>query len=331
VEVGYPGVRAWIKSLLKPARLPRTIFNALGIAGAALTALDLTSRVAAWAIKTEGGRFQWYLWISFVIVAGMPVLWLVLYSTVRHDLRKSWERVELGKRASRIQHEMSEAVRRCAADPRTYNVGEDLNRVMSILLEYLRMRLGDAPYAITVKRIEPGRGRLVRVFRDGGQRLDRRSKGDDVSFEDSPVYMRFLKASPEKRVTFIGDTDQVPILEDSFRDRARACGYRTVIGFPLRLPVELEPAIDSGPAHDVKFANLLGFFSIDAPHVGAFEGLLLPPGRGTVNRDDDREPRNDLDIFYGLADSVATILMLTSPVGAMGKGEIDEQRHHRHG
>ena len=294
------------------------MFNALGIAGAFLTFLDLASRFSRFAADTEQGRFQVFLWVSFISVTVSSSLWMVLYSTVRQDLGHSRRRARLGAQASKIQHEMAEAVRRCAAGAKSYDISEDLRHVMALLSEHLRKRLGEAPYAITIKQTEPRSGRLRKVFRDGSQKLGVRAAGDDIKLEESPIYARFAKASRAKKMVYTGNTDQIPILEESFRVRAQTCGYRTVIGFPLRFPVILETETGAvpGSSDEVNFANLMGFFSIDAPRPGAFEGLLKrpkgAPREGTVLRDDDREPQDDLDVFYGLADSIATILMLTS-------------------
>jgi hypothetical protein len=242
--------------------------------------------------------------------------------------------VRLGAFASRIQHEMAEAVRRCAAAPERYRAADELRRIITLLSEYLRKRLGEAPYAITIKRVRQSAEdrRLVMVFRDGGQQLDVRAKGDNIPLTESPIYMRFSTATRTKRLVFIGDTTQMPALEDSFRSRAQSCGYRTVIGFPLRLPalVGLEPEQPSPQGIEFNLSSVMGFLSVDVPEVGALEGLLKEPGKGTSLRDDDREPRDDLDLFYGLADSIATILMLTSAAEASGTGENDERRVHDH-
>jgi hypothetical protein len=310
--------RHWFRDLWTPDRRFRTIFSLAGVIGGVLGVIDLAGRFGAWVVTSEGGRFKGYLWVTFVLFAAMPMLWLGVDRLIREDLRRERGKAKLGTLASRIQHHMAEAVRRFAAKPKTTSIDSVLGLVMTELLEYLRTRLGEHHFAITIKRTTAGTGKLERVYRDGGQKLEDRCKWDLVPLEESPVYARFAKASRAKRFVFISDTDNVPQMEEGFRQRARVCGYRTVFAFPLRQPAPIGPEGSSSTLPgEVKISNLLGFFSIDAPEVGSFDGFLKP---GTA-RDDDREPEDDLDLFYGIADSMATMLVLgSSPSMPSGGG-----------
>lgn len=80
--------------------------------------------------------------------------------------------------------------------------------------------------------------------------------------------------------------------------------YRSTIAFPLRYP-------SHGPS-SAQVAQLVGFLSIDCPDPDAFDGLFdladgkVEPGvhgEGFVEHE-------DMNLFFGLADSVATILVL---------------------
>jgi len=168
-----------------------------------------------------------------------------------------------------------------------------------------------------VKRVE--KRRLIKVFRDDEQH-EKRIVGDRISLEESPVFMRFSQGPAGKKIVYISDTEQMTLLEDKFRSRASVCGYRSILAFPLRMPRAFPRDGSESTAEgedSVKIANLLGFFSIDTPDVGTLDGLL--EGSRSI-RDDDREPKGDLDIFYGLADSMATILMLVSEAATQGGG-----------
>jgi hypothetical protein len=264
-----------------------------------------------------------------VVLSVMPIAWVFLYRLLRREVAAvtraqslAHQAATLGRSAGEIQHHMAEAVRRCASDSSNYALERDLGRVMTELAQYLKTRLGERNYAITIKRTVEGTGKLHKVYRDTGQDLGSRCKWDLIALDDSPVYSRFKKAALAKKIVFIGDTSKMPANEDAFRERARSCNYQTVIAFPVRLPAPMTTA--GGPAlpgtGEFNVAKLLGFFSIDSADVGAFEGLLKPSASGNATRDDDREPQDDLDVFYGIADSLATILVLTS--GAL-KTETD--------
>lgn len=62
----------------------------------------------------------------------------------------------------------------------------------------------------------------------------------------------------------------------------------------------------------VSYANLIGFLAIDAPGVDGFAELFKPLPVGAQRHEDgeDLEPHEDIDFFYGLADALATILVL---------------------
>jgi hypothetical protein len=331
------GPRGWLRLLFSEGRWLDTVWSLITGVGGILGGADLLIRLRHW-VHGPLAQFELYLWLSLAVLSMNTVLWVVLYRTMRHYVNLVDRRTKLGRQAAEVQHRMAEAVRRCAHDATTYDLQKDALRVMAQLMQYLRLRLGhDGRFSITVKRIVPGKGRLQKVFRDPDQPTETRGHWDDIPIEESPVYVRFNVLTNTKRIVFIGDTNNVPATEDGFRGRAQHCGYRTVIAFPLRLPAPMRQDGDADGLRrsgELKVATLLGFFSIDAPDVGAFEELLKPAekkknGEGPT-RDDDREPRDDLDVFYGIADSLATILVLTSAASetraraTKGGGDADD-------
>ena len=272
------GPRGWLRMLFAEGRWVETLFSAVGVIGLLVTGADILTRLHVW-VHGQLAQFALFLWVSLIVLSVNSVAWVVLYRRMRHEVNLVTRRTELGRQAAEVQHRMAEAVRRCAHDAATYDLQKDIVRVMAQLLTYLRLRLGERKLCITVKRTVPGaNGRLQKVFRDADQDLETRCRWDDIALDDSAVYRRFTVTTNTRKVVFIGDTNTMPATEDSFRDRAKVCGYRTVIGFPLRLPapIGLEGTDDSRKTSELKVANLLGFLSIDAPDVEAFEGLLKP-------------------------------------------------------
>jgi hypothetical protein len=97
-----------------------------------------------------------------------------------------------------------------------------------------------------------------------------------------------------------------------FKDRAWERGYRSTIAFPLRLPVIKATSPN-------KYSDLVGFLSMDSPQPAAFDPLFRPvePNAEFGNQGESMKPLAEVELFYGIADSVATILMLC---GENGRG-----------
>jgi len=149
---------------------------------------------------------------------------------------------------------------------------------------------------------------MRRTSRGAGLSLGCGTQTDPLP-SDSVVYQRFEQPGARRHV-LVRDTDRVSELK--YRDRAKMCGYRSVVAFPLREPMILPENGGATATGGVAYASLIGFLAIDAPHTDGFAALFSTPPPGSQTREDgeDLEACPDIDLFYGLADALATILVL---------------------
>ncbi len=303
-------MKALLASAFRPGATLGTLGVAFGYVGLALTATDIFFRVTSG--EQPLARFEFYLWISYFSVLLLFVGWATLGSKLRVNLADLLTQVSVRDKGLHLQHMMAEAVRACAdltRQGKTIDYEGQLRRVGDLLKKYLAARLPGYEFSVTVKRVEGDR--LRAIFRDGGQDPAKRAPGNDVALRASCIFDRFQSADkePHKRVL----VRDVLLLEDQhkeFKSRAEKAGFRSVIGFPLRNPVHLSEGVDPDP---VKCASIFGFLSLDCSKPNAFDGLFSIPAKGEPERNDgnDRTDLPDMDLFFGLADSIATLVMLS--------------------
>lgn len=306
----HHGLRWWLRRLFGRDHIVATLLDIVGIAGGLITFTDLGRAFTSWAGQNALSQFCVYLWVTFGTTLVLAMIALVLDRAIRKELRQAKLDLVTREKAIALQHQMAEEVRRCAFLRERFDCNVHLQRVALGLREMLQKRLGGERYAVTIKWADWDGKKLRTVFRDSAQDSKRQS-WDEMGLDESVAYQRFARetSNPRKWV-LIKDTERLPGSESRYRDRARQCEFRSVIAFPLRLPVTLQPK--GGDPDALKCAKLIGFISIDAPEPDAFTGLFHEPTRGVHERDDaeDLAPRDDQDLFYGLADAAATILVL---------------------
>lgn len=313
------GWRWWKKRLFDEDRWIDSIWNVVGTVGLWFGLNDASARFVHWLELPLMSQLRWYLWATFLVTLLVWPAWVVLFRSVRagrSELVEAESRVEIRERTIdtqhrmiRLQHRMSEEVRRAAELRQGFDCRQGLHAIGTELIAILRQRLGGEGYAVTVKHANLPGQKLESIFRDGGQDLNKRRVWDSTPLVDSVVYQRFEQPGM-RRYVLIRDTDRVSELK--YRQRAKDCGYRSVIAFPLREPMIIpENGGADGPGAPT-YANLIGFLAVDAPGVGGFDGLFRPPTAGAQRREDgeDLDPCQDMDFFYGLADALATILVL---------------------
>jgi hypothetical protein len=254
--------------------------------------------------------FASYLWASLalVVILGLISAWF------HHRLGVRVAELRMLEAAIRLQHGIAEEVRLCAADPRSYkwdNAGQKIT-------EFLAERLPGVALSLTVKVTD--RGRLRAVFRGGNQDQSQRVGSNDIELNDSHVYRSFRGfARGQKRWVYVRDTDNVSPADRTYAERARACGFRSVVAFPLREPVKPSDLTVTG---SMDIAGLLGFWSIDSEQPDAFVDLFRKErlGKNPDNEGKGLRPRADIQAFYGIADCMATILMLRDLAAVEGDG-----------
>lgn len=309
-EIQYRRGRELLRSLI---RFPDVITHGLtflGAIGGVVTAADLYLKWVGLASPLD--EFRWYLWISFSAVLLLFAGWATLAKKVYGDFSRLTRQLGTRDDGIRLQHEMAEVVRACA-DAKNRGQSIDfqarLERVGTMIKQYLAHRLPGKKFFITVKLFK--NGRLYAVFRDAEQDRGARKPGDDIPPGESCIYMRFRRDPEPSKQVLVRDVSKLDNRDAEFLKRAKHCGFQAVIGFPLRNPGQLSDGAALAP---LKLASLMGFLSIDSPTVGAFDGLFKELGtdRSSDLRNDgsDLEPLDDMNLFWGLADSIATIAVL---------------------
>lgn len=274
------------------------------------------------------------LWSAFAIdVVVVPGLMFLLMAEVlsledyKHALssvheefrRRERDLVEERERESRFgrlkdeaSHMLFEAVRAGVYSPTTCpeqpfaslehfpRTTELLNRVA----EELRHMLGVERVAATVKLLEgQATDRKIRaVLRVNHARGVTRVEVTKSS--KSYVMDRFEHSDQSERQVYVGDIETLPDQEGLSQDvrkslreyveYGKGCGFRSVLAFPLRTP-----ALQGNKVTSMR--SVIGFLSFDCATPCAFSPLV----------EDLREDGTpSLDFFYGLADGLATLVLL---------------------
>lgn len=291
-------------------RLPTAIGAVIGVVATGFEVWAIV-RFLGSAESAPLQLFKNYLYVSFfaLVILFLAAAWYHYRLIIRVGELTSREA------AIRLQHYMAEEVRRCAADPGEYDWQSFANASHKVK-EFLAQRLPDVRCSLTVKMVAGSR--LRAVFRDPDQEIGQRCLGDDIALHDSHVYMSF-RAQPrgEKRWVYVRDSENVA--SRPYVDRARSCGFRSVVAFPLREPAQF-PRSSNAPGMDV--AGIRGFWSLDSDEPDAFLDLFRADKvrRHTDNDGKGLMPRADIQAFYGIADCLATILMLMDAAAVSTKG-----------
>jgi hypothetical protein len=293
----FPNV---IKGLISLFAFSVAVLTALGIF---FKLVELPTKIAP-----NAPAFLSYVWTTFIV----SCLFIAATSILLQRLLRRHE--DIGKlnarldRAVVIHHHMAETVRIAAAKGDTLDLSACLDRVLGQeLREYLKDRLGNYKIHCTVKRILPpvsGGFQLIDVFRDSEQSVSSRPPGVPESADDNYIYSLFKNASiNDAKQIYIPDVNSAGIWK-TLSERAHSRGYKSVLAFPLNLPV--------GPP---RLDRTVGFLGLDSPEPHAFDKLFdSSRKRGAADSvagpDGVYKPLEELNFLYGLADSVATILML---------------------
>lgn len=256
--------------------------------------------------------FLTYIWTTFLTSALFIAFTMILLQRL---LRKHEELARVAKdreaervladRATKIQHRMTEAVRRAAILGPSYNLKAEIEDLLgSQLCGYLNTRLAGQHFHITVKCTSPqhggdGRLGLKSMFRDKEQDQLRHQE-DFETLSGNYIFERFIDAPiDESKQIYIPDIEHSSV-NRTLRERAHSRAYKSLLAIPLKVPLVPEaPKVLSG---------VVGFLGIDSPEVNAFNGLFSgssPP-----------KPLEELNFLYGIADAIATILILCQHVAA---------------
>jgi hypothetical protein len=349
--VDYGSWRWWKARLFGPGRTAFTIVEFIGFVGVPLEVTHLSHLALEGTELPPLRLFRVYVFVTFATVAVSTALYLLLYKKVHVDLKEAEIRrnaarsetkqvaselqaeateasaklrreIETREIAIVLQHHMAEEVRRCADLRARYNCDRGLERVVEDIRKFLRRRLGagDGAFSVTVKHLvgEPPDRTLQMVFRDGSQDLDRRNSGNSLKLAQSHIYASFsVETEDRRRWVLVRDVQELPGSEKAFKERAHLGRFRSIVAFPLRLPLPSQTGTRA-----IKTADLFGFLSIDSSEPNAFDNLFVLNDRTGDPRNDGENftACEDMELFYGMADSIATILMLRDSPNSTVKG-----------
>jgi hypothetical protein len=270
----------------------------------------------------EGGALEPYLWTSLVwqalVTGGIVVIIRVLSRLRTEEALWQAERTKLESTVSRrdagleLMHRMAEEVRRCAAETRPVDCQERLQSLLGAELRaYVEARLpAGTTVALTVKCIgtsNDGVKRLKDIFRDNKQDPRHRPSGGEEPLEENYIYQSFDKAGIQNsKWVMVRDTEKMDPQHRRFRDRARERQYRSALAFPLNLP-------NMAGRGSTQLTPMVGFLGLDAPVPFAFDDFFhLKPGASKVegNNGEDLQAKKEMNLFFGMADSMATIVYL---------------------
>lgn len=207
--------------------------------------------------------------------------------------------------SAKLQHRLVEEVRRAAVGKFNWGSG-DLSRCLGDALpRYLRKLLGSdkLPLRVTVKKADPEF--VTAVFRCGAHEGTREIR-DKVTWDQSVPMMRFTDAFDPKKAkqqqwVYIPDLEKEPVSIKYKEDLAKF-EVRSILAFPLR---DHAQKLAEGQMN-----SLLGFISIDCPEVDAFAQIFS---------DSNCQARCSLDVFFAIADALATIVVLEKRRSKVGK------------
>lgn len=345
---------SWITELRRLLRAeffssrPQGVMSGVAFIISALTALGIFFKVVDLGPKVAPDQpaFLTYVWTTFTISCFFLAATLLLLQRL---LRRHQEMSKLGEqqkvdqakaedqkveqrllrdRAMQLQHRMAEGVR-VAADEAVkaaaagklsaISVNACVDRVIGgELCEYLKARLGNHEFHCTIKRISRPSASvgfdLKDEYRDGGQNVSTRPGHSSEPADQNYIYLRFLEPGKDDAKQIYIPSIQSSNAMNRLKTRAHERGYDSMLAFPLNLP---------HPSHPLGLGRLVGFLGLDSPDPHAFDGLFsfskksdLASSNGSV--DGVYTPLDELHLLYGLADSIATILMLVPRPSATG-------------
>jgi hypothetical protein len=305
-----------------------TFFEFVIIAGGLIGTCDAIGSLAGVLNSDKAVAFRTYLWTSLIIqtvvVASVVVIFRGLGALRARDAQAKAASLALKDEVAtredglHLLHRMAETVRCCAVanDVQTYKELFDATLGHS-LCQYLAKRIhsGDK-VSMTVKMIardKSGNRELVDVFRDSEQHKTHRPMGSE-KLEENYVFRSLDARNPDHSGwVMIRDVEKMDPQYRKCRDRARNRQYKSFLAFPLNRPNMDQ---DQGDPDSANLTPLIGFLGLDAPIVGAFDNLFTFKDTTVPvepsNTGDDRKASEDMHLFYGLADSIATIVHLNS-------------------
>jgi hypothetical protein len=301
-------------------------------------AVSLTTLVR-WVTESWPGHIEFivYIFVTYAATVMLFAAWIAVARSVHYRVKGVGEQIDLMAEA---QHKLAEVVRRHAVSAESrVQLDQDTalrDTFSSKILPYLAKKLGRQDITAAVKYAgrsmpavdaAPGAPRtprqLTAVFRYPSVEGRSSQRPQMMDGDESFVYWSFCETDRRKQWVVIRDTEKlaggesvsVDISDRNHRYKLHAtkCGFRSVIAFPLREPEALGAGTAAAPVK-IRVSNILGFLSFDCPDPDGFDPLFAPMSRKERKAMDNEGTKlkatKELEFFYGLADTLATLAVL---------------------
>jgi len=263
-------------------------------------------------------EFRFYLYISYFVSTFLVASLIVLARQIWHHLYDSNDQraVTMG-----IQHRLAEVVRRYASvamnrpatAQRLLNDDIELHEVFGSVMKFLQKRLNRTDIVIAVKYIRgPKEDRVIDAVIRHPPQDGTSLRSQSLKADASVVYMHFLEGNRQVQRVIIEDVMNLDTeavageaqasRHEAYKLYAKKCKFRSVLAFPLRQPKPLTGELEA--------SGIIGFLSFDCPDPNAFDELFLRTSAKPTNDGRHLKDSTDLQFFFGLADSLATLAVL---------------------
>jgi hypothetical protein len=291
-----------------------TVARLIGYFGIYLT---LTRIILAMTTAWPGHReFSLYLYITYFttifVISGLLIV-------ARQSLHGFYDANEQRALVLKIQHRLVEVIRRAASsavnnvESKLLKDDVELHAVLGDIMIFLHKRLNRNDIVMAVKYISGAAGdRKIDAVIRYPQPDSASVREDSMQADRSVVYLQFSEGNEQTQRVLIEDVAKLETdpsvgatmaaRNTAYQHYARQCKFQSVLAFPLRQP----------RVQGAKFsaASILGFLSFDCPDPNAFDPLFLPTKKASSNDGRHLKDSPDIQFFFGLADSLATLAVL---------------------
>jgi len=194
----------------------------------------------------------------------------------------------------RFAHRMAEEVRRAVV-----NMPVQYHKPLELLQTHIDDLLGCDNAVLTIKLVRNLKIRSVaRVGDYAGSREELETESD---LRCSHIYTLFNELEETQQQVMVPDTQGLPASEKDYKKRAANYGFASVLAFPIRTPDSEAKAYTDN--------SLLGFLSIDVSSPGGFDSCFEAESASEASSAQNFKPKTPLDLFYSVADSIASIVL----------------------
>jgi len=225
---------------------------------------------------------------------------------VTYLLGRRQSELEIEILGGQICHKMIEHVRRVEEYPKHHDWHEnELHEILGEMLPRYTSLLSrrSEKVHVTVKQVRRNKSvpdKAVAVYRSPSQGDNRLARRETKADECWPMksFDRHASAHPgdprQLQLIHEGDVVNMKGMPEEYTEQLARHSIATVLAFPIRT------ARDPEGKEGGSFSRLIGFYSLDCPKAHSFRELFDKKGKTS----------KELDVFFTVADALATIFML---------------------